>query len=373
MSGGSLFERFCIRGLERMYLRKENVFSASYRMKDGQMTNVRNPDSEYMYSMNTLMGLHKAKLAGCEVFVDIESVYSALAAGLDCRNPSTESVAATVWAGNSIGCQIPPAAKTLFEGLVSSASRSDELSAQAVAWAITACVSGGTNYHEVAADLAQYSRERYVNHAGVLVRHTVSGVRKNWASFAASCYMAYAFLLVGEALKDETMRKTGLEIARTLVGLQGPQGQWAWFYHVPTGRVADYYPIYSVHQHAMAPFFLIEAIDQGYSEFRKPLERGFRWILGYNELNQSMINHHYGVIWRSLVRRGPFPKVFRSIRSIGVRYAGLASTVERPDVLYINTECRSYELGWALWAFAGRRDFDELLNHSSFIAPDCVA
>ena len=53
-------------------------------------------------------------------------------------------------------------------------------------------------------------------------------------------------------------------------------------------------------------------------------------------------------------------------RALGVAYVGLPSGIAGMESLRINTECRSYELGWALWAFAGRREFDDILNDASF-------
>jgi hypothetical protein len=178
--------------------------------------------------------------------------------------------------------------------------------------------------------------------------------------------MAYAFLKLARKTENQWAKMVGLRIARALVQLQGPQGQWAWFYHVPSGRVADYYPVYSVHQHAMAPIFLLEAIDQGYIEFREPLQNGFRWVLGHNELGQSMVDGSHYVIWRSLVRQEPFGKLGRYVRAASTKYTGLRTGIEKGEALQINRECRSYELGWALFAFAGRRDFDEILNNPSF-------
>jgi hypothetical protein len=178
--------------------------------------------------------------------------------------------------------------------------------------------------------------------------------------------MAYALLRLGRAADNAWATSCGLRIVRALVRLQGPQGQWGWFYHVPSGGVADYYPVYSVHQHAMAPFFLLEAIDQGYSEFRQPLLKGFHWVLGQNELQQSMINVSKRVIWRSAIRISDSSMLGRITRGVKVLTGARRHEVENRSKLTVNLECRSYELGWALWAFGGRRDFDEILNHASF-------
>ena len=45
-----------------------------------------------------------------------------------------------------------------------------------------------------------------------------------------------------------------------LIALQGPQGEWPWFYAAGQGTVVDFYEVYSVHQHGMAPAILHHAI-----------------------------------------------------------------------------------------------------------------
>ena len=179
--------------------------------------------------------------------------------------------------------------------------------------------------------------------------------------------MAYAFLRLAKETGSDRVHAMGLRIARKLVELQGPQGQWGWLYHVPTGSVADYYPVYSAHQHSMAPAILLEAIDQGYDEFREPLRKSLRWILGENEIASDMTDRKHSVIWRSVLRKGinsSWP--IRSARAVSVAYAGLDCGIEKRDRLVINKECRPYELGWALWVHAGRNDCDEILDDPRF-------
>jgi hypothetical protein len=135
---------------------------------------------------------------------------------------------------------------------------------------------------------------------------------------------------------------------------------------VPAGVVSDYYQVYSVHQEAMAPFFLLEAIDQGYDKFLEPLMNGFRWILGENEIGRKMVASEKSVIWRSLKRKDYMEKGSRFLRGLGTELLKYKSAPLEPNKLLVNYECRSYELGWALWAFAGRHDFNGLLNNQVF-------
>ncbi len=364
MTQESRFVRFCISGLERMYDPSTHLFSTSYREAGGTMVHIRHPHDDHMYTMNCLLGLSRARAGGSEVFVDIEAAYRHAARGVSDHGDCVENLAATVWTGRCLGTEVPREALSFLSRAVDGGSAARRLTAQGLAWAMAAYLAGGEEDQEKATALSRLAVEHYVHPGSGLVRHTIAGVRKDWASFAASCYMSYALLLLAEATGDAGARGNGLRIARSLVRLQGPQGQWPWFYHVPSGRVADYYPVYSVHQHAMAPFFLLPAIDGGYEEFREPLARGFRWILGQNELGLSMVEPERRVIWRCLMRPGSFPRLRRAARAARAAHGGALPRIEDGSALLVNWECRSYELGWALWAFGGRNDFKNILDDS---------
>ena len=360
------FIQFCIRGLQHMYLPQAHAFSASYRDVNGSMHNIRHPGLEYKYSMNTFMGLHKAAAAGYDLPFDIEADFNMLAQNVTAGYVTAEDVAATVWAAGAMGLKTPPAALAALRAVVSDESLLNSATAQTMAWLVFATLAAGDAYLRDGHRLVQRLCERYLHDRSHLVRHTPAGLRSDWASFAASCYTAYVLLCFGNACNDEQIRARGVRIARKLVSLQGAQGQWAWFYYVPDGVVADYYQVYSVHQEAMAPLFLLAAIDQGYDEFRAPLTRGFDWILGRNEFTQSMVSTEHSLVWRSAVRNGPMEKGIRFARGLAAKYAGYRSQPIPGEALHLNRECRSYELGWALWAFAGRDDFDLLLKHVAF-------
>ena len=112
-----------------------------------------------------------------------------------------------------------------------------------------------------------------------------------------------------------------------------------------TGRVVERYPVYSVHQHAMAPMALFAAQDACDADFREQIYKGLGWIGGANELQQDLKNESASVIWRCI-----YPPKSRS-------YLGRISVLmgkERTAELSILHECRPYELGWLVYAFAGR-------------------
>jgi hypothetical protein len=361
------FTQFCLKGLERMYIPSEHVFSASRRLSDGQMVHVRDRNREYRFTMNALMGLHQAQTQGSGVFLNIESDYHDMAARIDEQSGSTEDIAATVWTGRCIGTEIPHKATLLFHNRLENAPRMKRLSAKGLAWLIAACLtSSGEEYYVNALALSALAAERYIHAETALVREVTAGLRRDWASFGAQSYMAYAFLLLARRTGSAWARSLGLRIARRLVQLQGREGQWGWMYHVPSGRVADFYPIYSVHQYAYAPFFLVEAIDQGYDEFREPLVRGFRWILGQNELGQSMVEPMHQVVWRRVIRRGPNSKLIKVLRGMVIIHCGLKSGIKGADAVQIDRQCWGFEMALPLCVFSGRGDFSEILDDNCF-------
>lgn len=361
----NLFTRFCIKGLERSYIKSERVF-AIRRLNGGRMIHVRDHKLEYLFTMNVLMGLHRARTKGSEVFLDIESDYNYMAERLAEHSGSHLHIAATAWTGRCIGAEIPHEATSLFHGLLENASRIKHLGPKTLAWLIIVCLTGGEEYHEHAITLATLATERYVHTTTSLVRQVPGSLRGNWASFGDHSYMAYAFLLLARRTGNGWARDLGLRIARKLVQLQGPEGQWGWMYHVPSGRVVDYYPVFSCHQYGYAPFFLVEAIDQGFEEFREPLVRGFRWILGQNELGQTMVESMHQVVWRRMIRKGLNLKPIKILRGMVVIYGGLRSGTKGADAVHIDHQCHGFEMALPLCTFSGRSDFSEILDDDCF-------
>jgi hypothetical protein len=353
-----------------MYSPETHQFSYSYRLAEGSMMNVQEPSPQFKYTLNSLMGMHKAGKAGYPLFCDIARDYAHVVARGGTLLTEPENLAAALWAGESMGVEVPSALVDTVRNIVQQ-PRGQNLTAQALAWMILGSVGPWSPTRSHLPALLELALDRYVHPQTFLVRHVPIGFRRSIASFAASCYTAYALLTVAARTGDRRAHEAGVGIARSLMRLQGPQGQWAWFYNVSGGTVLDYYPVYSVHQHSMAPMFLLAGIDLGHMEFREPLVKGFGWILRANEVGVRMVCSERQIIWRSVERSRRFSKLSRGISAFwpASRNAGTARSSRD---LRLNTECRSYELGWGLWAFAGREDFDEILDDPAFTSQDTI-
>lgn len=78
-----------------------------------------------------------------------------------------------------------------------------------------------------------------------------------------------------------------------------------------------------------------------------------------------MVDARHRLIWRSVERSSPFQRTTRVLSTL--LPAGRRSTIaSQPARMRLNAECRSYELGWGLWAFAGREDFSDILDDKAF-------
>ncbi len=150
--------------------------------------------------------------------------------------------------------------------------------------------------------------------------------------------------------------------AARICELQGEGGQWWWHYDARTGGVVEGYPVYSVHQHAMAPTALFDLADAGGTDFGAAVRKGLRWMTDVPELagsqhREPMILDELGATWRKVYRGDP-KKAVRAARGLSTRLAPGArlkslDRVYRP--LSVDRECRPYEFGWMLYAWQGGR------------------
>jgi hypothetical protein len=149
--------------------------------------------------------------------------------------------------------------------------------------------------------------------------------------------------------------------------LQGPQGEWPWFFYSPSSLVVDFYEVYSVHQMGMAPAFLEYAEQHGVSGATESLVRGFKWVLGQNQMGRSMLRKSDSLVCRSQIRKERIAnREKRMLRATFNAITRRSAELIDPSKLQLRLECRSYELGWILWSFGGRRDLTELQYHEDF-------
>jgi hypothetical protein len=139
--------------------------------------------------------------------------------------------------------------------------------------------------------------------------------------------------------------------------LQGAAGQWWWHYDYRTGGVVEGYPVYSVHQDAMAPMALFALEEAGGSSHHKNIAKGLGWIYRPAEVSVPLLDRDADFIWRKVGRREP-KKTARYIQAVASR---LHSSLRMPGLNrifpadLIDFEDRPYHLGWVLFAWDRQR------------------
>jgi hypothetical protein len=173
-------------------------------------------------------------------------------------------------------------------------------------------------------------------------------VRRFVANFADQIYAVQAAAFAAPHVRPEALGAASA-CADRLVALQGGLGQWWWHYDPRDGRVARRFPVFSVHQDAMAPMALTALAAAGGRDHRAARDRGYRWI-EVNEVRTSLVDARVGTIWRCVERREP--GVTRLVRD-AARIAGWKGREDGSTRrLAVNLETRPYEWGWCLAAGA---------------------
>ncbi|WP_042382795.1 hypothetical protein [Streptacidiphilus melanogenes] len=203
--------------------------------------------------------------------------------------------------------------------------------------------------------------------------------RSHVGCFADQTYplqaLARAHVSSENAGGDETALAAADACGARICELQGEGGQWWWHYDARHGTVVEGYPVYSVHQHAMAPTALLDLAEAGGRDHGAAVRLGLTWMTEVPELRgapgggtpgggapggepESLIRDDLGVTWRKVFRGDP-RKAVRAARGVGSRLVpGLRlEPLERyfPPVA-VDRECRPYEFGWMLHAWLGHVD-----------------
>lgn len=367
---------YALRGLRRCWMPEPGRCSHIYRLDAPQPTNESVPESDVFYTLNVLLGM--SRLGDRQLtdrqrgdLPDFRQTYDGCVR--EAANPRFRAYAygMALWAGARLGIAPPGMVAERVLALASQRRERDRLTAQDVGMLVSGAtalaLADGGIWRPVAETLIEHLRDRYYHPATRLFFNEAVGLRRVFSSFASQVYSMLALYHYGEAFAADWAIGIANDAARRIIALQGRRGEWPWFYYVPAGRIADFYEIYSVHQHGMAPAFLHHAVAHGVPGAREALVRGFGWLFGDNEMGVSMLRPAEGMFYRSQVRAGEldtvWPRVRRSLANAALRRD---DAVERHRGLVLRQECRSYELGWILWSFGGRADYPELTDRPEF-------
>ncbi len=205
-------------------------------------------------------------------------------------------------------------------------------------------------------------KKYYINVNAILPFNEPYSLRKSFVSFGAITYYLKSLYEYGKAFNDDDAINNFKKITLRIIKMQSDSGEWAWFYNSKTSNILDWYQIYSVHQDSMSILFLLPARDLGLVEADQAIIKSYRWLFGYNNKGFKMINENPFFIYRSVKKKGKFERVKRLICSYYLSLLNTNANLENKHNLVINKECRSYELGWVLYSWAGCKDYREFTN-----------
>ncbi|MET0930624.1 MAG: hypothetical protein ABWX74_13975 [Aeromicrobium sp.] len=275
---------------------------------------------------------------------------------LDQQDPG--AVALATWAAAELSGAAPP---ELLARLGRDLSSGRPIPTVDLAWIVTAALAAGPAGEALAASAGPRLLDGQGDHGifpHVLPARSQNRWRRHVGSFADQVYPLQALARMFQVTGDRSQLDAAEAVADRICELQGPDGQWWWHYDVRTGDVVERFPVYSVHQHAMAPMTLFDLAEAGGRDRTAEVVRGLRWIRSHPEVDGDLVHDSLGVIWRKAGRREPRKAVRRlsavttSLRP-GLRLAQLDRVFPANRV---DHECRPYELGWLLYAWLPRRE-----------------
>ncbi|SNB60798.1 hypothetical protein SAMN06265338_101921 [Rhodoblastus acidophilus] len=360
---------YALAGLEKCWLPEHGRWSHIHHL-DGRATpNESRPHSDVFYTLNVLLGLSRARSR--LPYADTAEVFTRNARELTRLPVRDYAFGMALWASAELGVAPPEETALAIRTLLSDEAAWRRFHAQDLGLLLTGVAAqvraGDTQWRPFAAPLFHYLQQRFQG-GSALFCDTPAGLRRRFASFATQIYLALACYHYGELTGESAATDMASACVAKLIALQGPRGEWPWFYDAVSGRVLDFYEVYSVHQYGMAPALLEWAERKGVPGAREALVLGFDWALGENQLGRCMLQPG-GLSIRSQIRKGERDsKAPRMARAIANALLGRHGGLIAPAQVELRLECRSYELGWLLWSFGARADLPELTGHAAFAA-----
>ncbi|WP_218578742.1 hypothetical protein [Vineibacter terrae] len=362
---------YALNGLEKCWMPGHGRWSHIYHLDGRTRPNESVPHSDAFYTLNVLLGM--SRLPEWPAGIVAAEIYAQNAVDL-LRLPATKyAYGMALWSAAELGLDVPQAVAQRVESLLSKADNWHGFRAQdlgmLLAGVIAQARAGDRRWVPFIDPLFAFLREHYHAPSGLFFDQP-HGFRRRFASFATQTYLTLACYLYGEFTGKPDAIAMADGSTRKLIALQGPQGEWPWFFDAQRGTVLDYYEVYSVHQYGMAPAFLEHAEQHGVKEARDALIRGFKWVLGENQLRRPMLVPDLQLSIRSQVRKGELRTAkLRMLRALANAHLNRQAGLIDPAGLDVRLECRSYELGWILWSFGRRTDLKQLTHDPAFAAP----
>ncbi|MCK1542437.1 hypothetical protein IVA98_07665 [Bradyrhizobium sp. 160] len=367
-SQNSPLVRYALRGLERCWLPEHGCWSHIYHLDGRASPNESLRRSDVFYTLNVLLGMSRIKEVPGSI--NLSETFHRNAVQLTVLSVPKYALGMALWVSAELSLDLPEQVRREVKALLSDQGGWKTFRAQDLGMLLTGVVAqaraGGKEWAPFAAPLYRFLQERFYTGSGLFF-DAASGFRRRFASFATQIYLSIACYHYGEFAGESSALAMAEACVRKLIALQGPDGEWPWFFDAVGGRVLDFYEVYSVHQYGMAPALLEWAERYRVRGARNALIKGFTWVLGKNQLRRSMLVPDLGLTIRSQLRKQELTtRAPRMLRAITNAYSGHESGLIENAGVGLRLECRSYELGWILWSFGQRADLLELTHNSAF-------
>jgi hypothetical protein len=367
LSKNSPLVNYALGGLRQCWMPEHGRWSHIHHLDGRDVPNESLPPSDVFYTLNVLLGM--SRLNEIPKSINVSEIFRRNVRQLTQMPVAKYAFGMALWAAAELNLDVPEDVVHDLNGLLAENNWQD-FRAQDLGMLLTGIVAqagvGRKQWVHLAGPLFSFLRERYHGESGLFF-DAASGFRRRFASFATQTYLMIACYHYGEFAGNPAAIAMANACARKLIALQGPQGEWPWFFDAQQGRILDFYEIYSVHQYGMAPAWLECAERHDVREARAALIKGFNWIFGENQLGRSMLIPELQLSIRSQVRKGEMrtkgKRVLRAVRNASL---GRSSGLIDPAKVGLRLECRSYELGWILWSFGKRTDLGQLAHHEVF-------
>ena len=341
------------RALKRMYRPEERLFV--FRLRQTQ-NGIVSEGLSRRYSSIALIGLANEEEGEVSAVLNGHGLHEVCSRLMKDMSSITNlgDVALTLWAACAIDYENrEPAWNRLLElRPLDTPQATVEL-----AWAVAALsIDQNAPHSELRSALADRLVSSF-NRRSSMFPHTVGegrGLRSHVSCFADLVYPIHALVHYYEVSNDRRALDVSVQCAEKICQLQGLAGQWWWHYDHRTGEVIEPYPVYAIHQDAMAPMSLVALRDTGGPDHTAEIGKGLAWLAHAPELQgKSLIDTENDLVWRKVARHEP-RKLVRYIKGISsrvhpnLRIPGL-------DVFFppgtIDYEDRPYHLGWLLYAW----------------------
>jgi hypothetical protein len=344
---------YATRALAAMYVPEERLFAFRVvRTARG----VQREGLSRRYSAITLIGLATARASAAAILHghSLEDVCDRLIGDVDSLTDIGDAALAD-WAAHAIHHRDSVRARRRLCDLIALSSRQRTVE---TAWALAALtISADAATERLRGQLASRLAGAFDPDSG-LFAHAIdarASARRHVCCFADQVYPIFALSLRAARDNDRGALTMATECASRICDAQGRDGQWWWHYDHRTGRVLEPFPVYAIHQDAMAPMALF-ALEQATSRsWTTPVERGLSWLASSPELaGDSLIDRPAGMVWRKVARREPV-KAARALQAAAARvHPDLR--VPGVDRLFppgtVDYEDRPYHWGWFLYAWA---------------------